>query len=174
MYKDKISVISLYSYTLWYRLACPQPEQPQLPSSTVCIEGPLIQVASTDQTQYTVTGSVTADPLPYSRYQFLVQAENSVGAVNTTSLSDPVETHASGEFIHIHQCLAIVLSCCHSIYYRPRSKGRCAVCLKPNHWCYKSKLGISIPFQWYCTALYPHSEWYCSPISTHNISFTIK
>lgn len=119
---DIISFISLYSYTLWYRLACPQPDQPQLPSSTVCIESRLIQVASTDQTQYTVTGSVTTDLFPYSRYQFLVQAQNSVGAVNTT-VSDPVLTAASGEFIHIHQCLVIVLQASIQYITDPEVKG---------------------------------------------------
>ena len=89
--------ISFHSYTLWFRLACPQPEQPQLTLSTPCIEGPLIQVASTDQTQYTVTGSATTDPFPYSRYQFIVQAQNSIGAVNT-SFSMLVETEAAGRY----------------------------------------------------------------------------
>ena len=92
-----VKSISFHSYTLWYRLTCPQPEQPQLTTSTLCIEGPLIRVDSTDQTQYTVTGSATTDPLPYSRYQFIVQAQNSVGAVNT-SFSMPVETEATGTY----------------------------------------------------------------------------
>lgn len=86
------------------------------------MEGPLIQVASTDQTQYTVTGSATTDPFPYSQYQFLVQAQNSVGAVNT-SVSDPVLTAASGEFIHIHQCLVIVLQAAIQYITDPEVKG---------------------------------------------------
>jgi hypothetical protein len=81
------------SYTLWYRLTCPQPEQPQLTSSNPCTEGPLIRAASTDQTQYTVTGTAT-NPFPYSRYQFIVEAQNSIGAVNT-SFSMLVETEAT-------------------------------------------------------------------------------
>jgi hypothetical protein len=49
---------------------------------------------TTDQTQFTVTGSAVTDPFPHSRYQFLVEARNSIGAVNS-SFSLPVETHAS-------------------------------------------------------------------------------
>jgi hypothetical protein len=96
---SKYAIPFIHSYKLWYRLACPQPEQPELAQSTAtCTEGPLVLVTSTDQTQFTVTGSTVADPFPYSRYQFLVEARNSIGAVNS-SFSSSVETETSGKII---------------------------------------------------------------------------
>ena len=59
-------------------------------------------MTSTAQTQFTVSGSTNTDPFPYSRYQFLVEAQNSIGAVNS-SLSSAVETETTRKFIQTAQ-----------------------------------------------------------------------
>ena len=45
--------------------------------------------------------SSATHPLPYMSYEFLLQAENSVGAVNATMLSSIVTTPAEGKCYHL-------------------------------------------------------------------------
>ena len=79
-------------YTLWYQTTCPQPTQPFLVS--VCVTGDLIQTFSGNELSYVFTGIDANDPLPYTRYRFLLHAENSVAGVNS-SFTDTVDTTAS-------------------------------------------------------------------------------
>ena len=46
---------------------------------------------------FSSSSSSAAHPLPYMSYEFLLQAENSVGAVNATMLSSVVTTPAEGK-----------------------------------------------------------------------------
>ena len=82
-------------YKLWYQTTCPQPTQPFLVS--VCLQGDLLQIFSGNEQSYMFIGTDASHPLPYTRYQFLLQAENSVAEVNS-SFTDTVETAASSMF----------------------------------------------------------------------------
>lgn len=82
-------VSSSCSYSLWYRRACPQP--PLSNPTPGCIPGPLLVAADNipaDQTTYTLVGSGSNDPLPYTSYEFIVGAANREGSVNS-SFSEP-------------------------------------------------------------------------------------
>ena len=86
-------------YLLWFRLACPQPPQPLLTNQLLCVEGSRTAipdtVTSNNQLTFTFTGSDSSDPLPYTAYQFQVEAQNSVGSA-TSPYSDAVETFTAG------------------------------------------------------------------------------
>ena len=83
-----------FRYVLWYQTTCPPPPQPfSLPA---CTPGDLVKIFSGNQTSYMLTGTDENHPLPYSRYQFLLQAENSISGVNS-SFSETIETFPSSK-----------------------------------------------------------------------------
>lgn len=84
-------------YTLWYQTSCPQPSQPFF--TPTCVLGNLKQIFSGNEFSYMFVGSNTSDPIPYTRYQFLLQAENSKGGINS-SVSHTIETTASSMSIY--------------------------------------------------------------------------
>ena len=92
----------LFRYTLWFRTSCPQPQQFQT-AAEECIVGQLTSTFSGlpvgDSLSYGFFSSPASatHPLPYTSYEFLLQAENSVGAVNSTMTSSVVTTPADGE-----------------------------------------------------------------------------
>ena len=87
-----VYLVLLNRYTLWYQTACPQPPQPFFVPP--CVNGSLVQTFSGNELSYSFIGSDANDPLPYTTYRFLLQAENSIAAVNST-LTDTIETTAS-------------------------------------------------------------------------------
>lgn len=63
-----------------------------------CAPGPEVIIVDNlpaSQVSYTWTGSASDDPLPYSSYELVVGAANSVGAVNST-FSNDIFTQSSG------------------------------------------------------------------------------
>lgn len=152
------------SYTIWHRLACPQPEQPEL-TQPPCIEGPLVLVHFTVDTQLTVTGSLVLDPLPYSRYQFLIEARNSIGAINS-SLSSSIETLTSGKLAKFPLCIHI---CC---IFSSRGKRGFGVYSQSNYWHCNTVLGVHVPSQRSSSALYSNAEWNCTPFQTSHFHCT--
>ena len=93
----------LFRYTLWFRTSCPQPQQFQA-AAEECMVGQLTSAFSGlpegDSLSFVFSSSSpssAAHPLPYMSYEFLLQAENSVGAVNATMLSSVVTTPAEGK-----------------------------------------------------------------------------
>ena len=86
---------SPYSYSLWYRRACPQPPQQNI-AVPDCVLGPEVTLADNiSEVSFRWVGSGSDDPLPYSSYEFFVGAANTVGAVNSTSSFD-IQTPISG------------------------------------------------------------------------------
>ena len=56
--------------------------------------GNVVQIFSRNELSYMFVGTDTDHPLPYTRYRFLLQAENSVAGVNS-SFTDTIETTTS-------------------------------------------------------------------------------
>ena len=80
-------IVYYCSYSIWFKLPCPQPQV--YPVAPTCSETDYQFLASTSQLSYEFTGP--PHPLPLSTYQFILQAENSVGRVNSTA-SDTATT----------------------------------------------------------------------------------
>ena len=83
-----------FSYSLWFKLPCPQPQV--YPDVSPCIESDYQFIQSTTQLTYEFTSVNNNDPKPYTSYQFILQAENSAGAVNSSD-STTVTTLDSGK-----------------------------------------------------------------------------
>ena len=85
-------------YTLWYRTACPAPPQALL-SLPPCTVGPRsLIVANFSSFVFVFSGSGLAHPLPYTAYQFIVGAVNSVGSVES-AYSTAVSTQTSRKWM---------------------------------------------------------------------------
>lgn len=117
----------LFRYTLWFRTSCPQPQQFQA-AAEECMVGQLTSAFSGlpegDNLSFVFSSSSPSSathPLPYMSYEFLLQAENSVGAVNATMLSSVVTTPAEGKLeeagltthMYILSQLSVVRFCGH-------------------------------------------------------------
>ena len=95
----------LFRYTLWFRTSCPQPQQFQA-AAEECMVGQLtlafsgLPVGDSLSFVFSSSPGSPTHPLPYMSYEFLLQAENSIGAVNATMFSSIVTTPADGELIH--------------------------------------------------------------------------
>ena len=96
-----------YSYTLWYRQACPQPEQPFLSNLPSCSEGDRQQVPEVipaTQLSYVLSGTTTNGSngvTPYTAYEFQVLARNGAGDVMSAFSEPNTNTLSAGKWIII-------------------------------------------------------------------------
>lgn len=85
-----------FRYQLFYKLPCPQP-QLSLTSTVLCTETSYkLLVDTTEMIHFFDSSSTLLDPYPYTSYQFLLQATNIAGAVNSSD-SDIITTDESGK-----------------------------------------------------------------------------
>lgn len=96
-----VSLFCCFSYSLWYRTACPQPSQPSLLAPSTCTTGPITLVSAAippNQSPLSIALSSPGDLLPYTSYEFQVGVTNSVGSINSTfSEPDTVTVSSSKE-----------------------------------------------------------------------------
>lgn len=86
------------SYTVRYSESCPQPPQPNL-DLPACVLGPCASITIDDglpgsQRSLLFNGSLLSAPIPYSSYQFQVEAFNSAGSA-TSPCTGPVQNPPS-------------------------------------------------------------------------------
>lgn len=92
-----------YSYTLWYRRACPQPEQPFLSNLPSCSEGgrqQVPEVISATQLSYVLSGTATNGSngiTPYTAYEFQLLARNGAGDVMSAFSEPNTNTLSAGK-----------------------------------------------------------------------------
>ena len=83
-------------YSLYFRLACPQPEQPNQALCSLTPRTLILQGIPASILTHTWTKADSSAPVPYTAYQFQVEAENSIGDT-TSSFSTAVDTFAEGK-----------------------------------------------------------------------------